>query len=203
MKLMKIVVICVLGSALNVRAAPTAETDEDWLSFGRMLALAHAFVRLAADAPDEAAMQKGVDGVLGGNNADVNRAAAGVLAEVTEDMPPAQRAAFAAFGSDLLRIARRERARAATGHSLSMAGDEAIAARKDLHGMGLSYFDATQFLDAVRRRDALAVELFLAARGVDLGARDAQGRSAHEIARAAGDGRISALLAGAVPSGGR
>jgi len=197
MKLLKIVVVCVLGSALSATAAaPTTDADEDWLSFGRILALAHAFVRLAADAPDEAAMHKGVDGLLAGNNAEVNHAASGVLAEVTEDMPPAQRAAFAAFGSDLLRIARREQVRAANGRSQSMAGVEAIAARKDLHAMGLSYFDATQFLDAVRRRDALAVELFLAARGIDLAARDAQGRSAHDIARAAGDGRISALLAG-------
>lgn len=199
MKLLKIAMICALGGALNAQAAPATETDEDWMSFGRMLALAHAFVRMAADAPDEAAMKKGVDGAMAGNNAEVNRAAEGLLSEVTEDMPPAQRAAFAAFGSDLVRLARREQARAHAEHGVSSASEAAIAARKDLHGMGLSYFDATQFLDAVRRRDALAVELFVAARGVDLAARDAQGRTALEIARAVDDRRISALLAGAAP----
>ncbi|HEY5637150.1 MAG TPA: hypothetical protein VIS77_09640 [Burkholderiales bacterium] len=196
MKILRIAMACALGAVLNAQAAPATETDEDWMSFGRMLALAHAFVRMAADAPDEAAMKKGVDGVMAGNNSEVNRAATGLLAEVTEDMPPAQRAAFAAFGSDLMRLARREQARTQAERVVSSASEAAIAARKDLHGMGLSYFDATQFLDAVRRRDALAVELFLAARGVDPAARDAQGRSAREIARAAGDARISALLAG-------
>lgn len=198
MRIAAIILSCALSGALNAQAAPNAAAtdDEDWLTFGRMLSLAHAFVRLAVDAPDEAAMRKGVDGVLAGGNAEVNRAAAGVLEDVTSDMPAAQRAAFGAFASDLVRLARREQARS-QARELQSGADAALSARKDLHAMGLSYFDAGQFLGAVSRRDALAVELFLAARGVDLSARNAQGRTALEIARAAGDRRMTELLAGA------
>ena len=36
--------------------------------------------------------------------------------------------------------------------------------------MGLTYHDSKQFLDAVKRNDAIAAELFIAGRGVDLAA---------------------------------
>ena len=42
-----------------------------------------------------------------------------------------------------------------------------LQARKDLAAMGLRYFDAEQYREALRRNDALAVELFVAGRGLD------------------------------------
>mgnify|MGYP003407900679 CR=1 FL=1 len=72
---------------------------------------------------------------------------------------------------------------------------KALQARKNLAAMGLQYHDAGQFLEAVKRNDALAVELFLAGRGVNVDARDAGGRGALEIARAAGNTQMARLLA--------
>jgi hypothetical protein len=43
-----------------------------------------------------------------------------------------------------------------------------LQARKELAAMGLSYFDGTQFLAAIRRGDVLAVRLYVSAQGVDL-----------------------------------
>ena len=60
--------------------------------------------------------------------------------------------------------------------------------------MGLSYFDAKQFFDVVKRDDALAVELYVLGRGVNLSSRDADGRTALDIARANGNARLADLL---------
>jgi hypothetical protein len=73
----------------------------------------------------------------------------------------------------------------------------AIRARKDLAGMGLTYHDRAQFLDAVKRGDVLAVKLFLAGRGVDPNATDAWGNSALELARRGGNPELIALLSSA------
>jgi ankyrin repeat protein len=80
----------------------------------------------------------------------------------------------------------------------SIRPDQALAARKELHAMGLRYYDADQFLDAVKRNDALAVALYVEGHGVNLAARDANGRSALEIARAAGNQQIVGLLGAAM-----
>jgi len=182
--------------ALAAGPARAAGETEDWALFGRMLTLVQAFVRLAAESPDPQAMQKGVDAMLSGENAEANRAASGVLEEMLVDMPAEQRAMFSAIGRDVLTIARREQARAALLPDPTQA-ERAIQARKDLHAMGLRYHDAGQFLEAVKRDDALAVELFVLARGVNLAARDAEGRSALELARRSGNQQIMALLSAA------
>ena len=62
--------------------------------------------------------------------------------------------------------------------------DRSLQARKDLTAMGLTYHDSKQFLDAVKRNDTLAAELFIAGRGVDLSATDFWGRDAVDFARA-------------------
>jgi hypothetical protein len=186
----------ILALALAVAPARAAEEAADWALTGRLLTLVHAFVRLAAESPDPQAMQKGVDAMLAGENADVNRAAAGLLDEMLTEMPPDQRILFMAIGRDALKIARREQARVA---SLPDAEGQsrALQARKDLHAMGLRYHDAGQFLDAVKRDDALAVELYVLARGVNLSARDTEGRSALEIAQRAGNRQMAAILSAA------
>ncbi len=83
-------------------------------------------------------------------------------------MPAEQRGVVAALGRDLLTLARREQARAAAQPATAVepSRDDALQARKDLHAMGLRYWDEQQFLEAVRRGDRIAVDLFLAARGL-------------------------------------
>jgi ankyrin repeat protein len=66
--------------------------------------------------------------------------------------------------------------------------------------MGLSYHSAQQFLEAVGRDDALAVELYIAGRGVNIASRDASGRSALDIARANGNAPLAELLARNLPA---
>jgi hypothetical protein len=51
----------------------------------------------------------------------------------------------------------------------------------------------------VKRNDALAVELFIAGKGVNLGATDWRGRNAAEIARANGNERLATLLSRGLP----
>jgi hypothetical protein len=186
----------ILVLALAAGPARAAEEAADWALFGRMLTLVHAFVRLAAQSPDQQAMQKGVDAILLGENAEVNRAASGMLEEMLADMPAEQRGLFSEIGRDVVTIARREQARAATLPEPG-AQERALQARKDLHAMGLRYHDAGQFLDAVRRDDALAVELFVLARGVNLSARDGEGRTALEIAQRSGNPQMAAILSAA------
>jgi hypothetical protein len=66
--------------------------------------------------------------------------------------------------------------------------------------MGLKYHDSSEFLDAVKRNDQVAVELFVAGKGVNLGTTDWRGRTAAEIARANGNERMAALLARSLPA---
>jgi hypothetical protein len=76
----------------------------------------------------------------------------------------------------------------------------ALQARKDLNAMGLRYHDGKDFLDAVKRDDVLAVELFIAGMGVNLDTRDWQGRNALDIAKANGNARMAELLARSLPA---
>ena len=168
-------------------ASPPAKQDEGWSAFGHALTLAQVFMRIAAHSenPDQA-----FDDVLAGGSAEANQAIAGLLEEATADMPPQYRERVAAIGKDVATVARKQ---AATPPAAS-AGD-ALQARKDLTAMGLRYYDAKDFLDAVKRDDALAVELFTAGRGVNLASKDEQGRSALDIARQRGNPRLAELLA--------
>lgn len=50
----------------------------------------------------------------------------------------------------------------------SAADKSPVEARKDLGTMGLSYSDPKQFLEAWKRNDQIAVDLFLAAKGFDV-----------------------------------
>lgn len=71
-----------------------------------------------------------------------------------------------------------------------------LDARKNLTAMGLAYHDQAQFLAAVRRKDALAVKLFLDGGGIDPAAKSTDGKSALELAREVGAAEIVALLEG-------
>jgi hypothetical protein len=184
-----------LIAASPVRAA--ADTEEGWQSFGHALTLVQTIVGIAARSDDPAAAQKGMDDVFAGRNSDANRALSGLFDDMTSDMPAQYRGQVASIGRDIASLARRGPATA----PLDAAGtDEALQARKDLTAMGLSYYDARQFLEAVRRDDALAVQLYVQGRGVNLSSRDAAGHTGLDIARANRNARIEGLLARNLPS---
>ena len=153
-------------------AAPAAGEADDWKLIGGVLAIVQQIVHLAAHSPEPNAAQKGVDAVLAGENAQANRVASGVMEEVMQDIPLEQRAAFVSIGRDLLVLARREQARASAQPPAPLPGageqphDAAVRARRELHAMGLRYWDEQQFAEAVKRGDRIAVELYLAAQGL-------------------------------------
>ncbi|HVL37577.1 MAG TPA: hypothetical protein VM489_18050 [Burkholderiales bacterium] len=166
-------------------AAPAAPEDE---AFGHALTLVQVLVRIAAHAEDP---QRAFDAVLAGRDAEANRAAAGLLEQATADLPPEQRSRVASIGHDLLALTRK---------AAPASVERSLQARKDLTAMGLRYYDSQQFLDAVGRDDRLAVELFLQGGGVDPQAKDAQGRSAFDIARGRGHTAMVELLARSRPA---
>jgi len=165
---MKAIRILAVVATLIAPAAHAADEAEDWKLAGGILALLQQVVHQAATSPDPAEARKSVDAILSGSNEQANRIATGVVDEMLQDVPPEHRGVVAAIGRDLLTLARREQARAAAqpASALEPARDDAMQARKDLHAMGLRYWDEQQFLEAVRRGDRLAVELFLAAKGL-------------------------------------
>ena len=153
---------------LPLSASASSGDADDWKLIGGVLALVQQIVHLAAHAPDPNAAQKGVDAILSGQDAQANRIASGVLDEILQEVPAEQRGTFVAIGRDLLTLARRERERtAALPETERGAQADALLARKELHAMGLKYWDEQQFLEAVRRGDRIAVDLFLAARGLE------------------------------------
>jgi hypothetical protein len=184
--------------------APTlsiAATDEEAPGLGHVLSLVQVFVRLAAQSSDPVAGIKAMDDVLAGRNMEANQAAAGLFGEMTAGMPAEHRAKVASIAGDVLGLARRDLGQVrGSAPAQAFSTDTSLQARKDLTAMGLRYFDAKDYLEAVKRDDALAVELFVAGRGVNLGSRDADGRSAAEIARANGNAHLADLLARNLPA---
>lgn len=191
MKLIRIVLLFPF-LAMAVPAHAAAEEEEGWNAFGHALTLAQVLMRIAAHSenPDQA-----FDDVLAGRSTEANRAIAGLLEEATADMPPQYRDRVAALGQDIAAVARKQ-----AGKPAPASARDALQARKDLTAMGLRYHDPRDFLDAVKRDDALAVELFIAGRGVNLASKDAWGRTALDIARAQGNTRVAELLARNLPA---
>lgn len=147
-------------------ASAAPEDADDWKLIGGVLALVQQIVRLAASSPDPGVAQKGIDAIVSGENVQANRVAAGVLDELLQEVPAEQRGVFVAIGRDLLVLAQRERAKAGRESSPLLSADP-VQARKDLQAMGLKYWDERQFLEAVGRGDRIAVDLFLAAKGLE------------------------------------
>ncbi len=69
-----------------------------------------------------------------------------------------------------------------------------LDARKNLTAMGLEYHSQEQFLEAIQRKDAVAVQLFLAGGAIDLNAKNKKGQTPIELARAKGDETVLSLL---------
>ncbi len=178
--------------------APQAHAQED-AAFGHALTLVQIFVRAAAQAPgDPQAGMKAFEDVASGRNAEASQALNGLFEEMTTGMPAQHKDKMAAIGRDLASLARIEAAKApALGAPTT---DRALQARKDLTAMGLKYYDNADYLAAVRRDDALAVELFLVGRGVNPAATDAKGRTALDIARANKNPQLAELISRSLPA---
>lgn len=69
-----------------------------------------------------------------------------------------------------------------------------VEARKNLNSMGLTYHSQQQFVDAIRRNDEVAVQLFIKGGGVDIEGRDKQGKTPLQIAQAQGNAQLVAML---------
>jgi len=180
-------------ACLILPALPAAAASEDGERvLGHMLTLMQSVVRIAAHSETPQESVRAFDEVLAGRNAEVNRAVMGLFDEMTVDLSTRNRDRIASIGRDLATIGRKDMHR--------KPAVEPLRARKDLNAMGLRYYDGKQFLDAVKRNDELAVELFIAGRGVDLSGRDADGRSALEIARDNGNAPLAELLARSLPA---
>lgn len=189
MKLIRTLLVAVL----LVPALPAQATEEPSAStLGHMLTLVHMFVRIAAESDTSATSLRAIDEVLAGRNAAANEAIAGLLKDALADVSPENRATIAAIGRDLVGVARKNLLRVRPGETLFQ--DRSLQARKELTAMGLTYHDSKQFLEAVKRNDTIAAELFIAARGVDLSATDFWGRDAVDFARRNNNERLAQLV---------
>jgi len=165
---MRVARLLVVVLLLPLSASAASEDADDWKLIGGVLALVQQIVHQAANSPDPQAAQKGVDAILAGRNGEANRIAAGIMEEVMQDVPSEQRDVFVSIGRDLLTLARREQARAAVpaAAAAETSREEALQARRDLHAMGLRYWDERQYAEALKRGDRIAVDLYLAAQGL-------------------------------------
>lgn len=181
MRFSRLILIALLTAATS--AAHASEPD-DWSTFGRMLSLVQGFMQIAADSQsDPKRVDKHVDALLSGKNADANK----LLEEAFADMPGEQRGQVLGIARSLVSLGQKQ----AVMDRKQAEESASIQARKDLAGMGLSYFDRNQFVDAIKRGDRLAVQLYLGGRGVDP-------KIGLESARVAGLGEMERLLADAV-----
>lgn len=69
-----------------------------------------------------------------------------------------------------------------------------LEARKNLNGMGMVYHSQQQFIEAIRRKDDVAVQLFVDGAGVSLEAADSQGKTPLEIAKLYSSPEIVSIL---------
>jgi hypothetical protein len=178
----------VVATSLALALAPVHAADsvpDDWATFSRFLSILQVVMQTAAK-DDGRESQKAVEEILAGKNAEANELAKELFAEV----PDAEREKMISIGRSLLVIGQKQ----AVLDAQTARETQAIQARKDLAGMGLVYHDRSQFLDAVRRGDLIAVRLFLMGRGVDPKAKDIWGTNALDLAKRNGDPELIALI---------
>jgi hypothetical protein len=194
---MKLARVFLLAVVLSPLAAQASEDE----AFGHALTLVQMFVRSAMLSDDPKAGLAALDNVLSGRNTEANQAFAGLFQEATADLPAQHRDKVAAIGRDLAGVARKEIGKEQARlqfepmvYDRPRSVEAALQARKDLTAMGLRYYDGAQFLDSVKRDDALAVELYLVGGGVDVAGKGRDGRSALDIARANRNERLAELL---------
>ena len=194
----RLMVALIAAASIGTAHAQGSPPATDWTTFGRFLSLLQLVTQAAAascprggpaQGCDPLAGQKAVDDILNGRNPEANV----LMLEIFADVPQGEREKMLSIGRSLAAMSTKEIAADAR-----VGGEaRAIRARQDLARMGLTYYDPTQFLDAVRRGDVLAVKLFLAGRGVDVRATDARGNSALDLAQRGGNPEMIAIVSGA------
>jgi hypothetical protein len=198
MSMKRVIAIVVAAAGIGTaNAQGNAASAADWATIGRFLSLVQMFMQAAcppssaSQGCDQNAAQKAFDDITNGRNAEANALFLDIFAAV----PAPERDKMLAIGRTMAAMNRKQMAAEA-----QLQGDSsAIQARKDLTAIGLSYHDRGQFLDAVRRGDAIAVRLFLIGRGVDPNAKDALGNTALDLARRGGNPEVIGLLAAVAP----
>lgn len=184
-------VIALIAGSVSARAADP-KYDEDWTAFGNVLTLVQQAIRIGNHPYPDQAMAD----LLAGRNYEANQAIASLFAGATAEMPPEYRDKLASMGRDLAAMAIRP----VPGAVNAISADRSLQARKDLTAMGLKYYDQEQFYDAAKRGDLLATELFIAGKGVDVGARAWSGRTALDMARDNGHTQVAELIARSLPA---
>ena len=181
-----LVAACAIGTA----HAQSATIQTDWATFGKLLSVVHVLMQASEKSGgDPKAMEKAMDDILNGRNAEANALALEIFGEV----PAPEREKMLSIGRSMAAMSQRQ----AILETRASGDAAAIQARKDLTAIGLVYHDKNQFLDAVKRNDLLAARLFIAGRGVDPNTRDLLGVSALDIAKRGGNAEMIALLADA------
>jgi hypothetical protein len=184
--------LAALAAAFTVGTAHAQSTtiQTDWATFGKLLSVVHVLMQASEKSGgDPKAVQQAMDDILSGRNADANALAL----EIFGDVPAQEREKMLSIGRSMAAMSQRQ-----TVTEARTSGDlGAIQVRKDLTAIGLVYHDRNQFLDAVKRNDVLAAQLFIAGRGVDPNAKDLLGHSALDIAKRSGNAEMIELLAAA------
>ncbi len=184
--------VAALAVACTVGAAQAQSTtiQTDWATFGKLLSVVHVLMQASEQSGgDPKAMQKAMDEILSGRNADANALALEIFGEV----PAQEREKMLSIGRSMAAMSQRQ----GVADARTSGDAAALQARKDLTAMGMVYHDKAQFLDAVKRNDLLAAQLFIVGRGVDPNARDLLGHSALDIAKRGGNAEMIELLAAA------
>src|SRR5260221_5282066 len=166
-----------LPALLIVTTPAHAVNDaQDWTAFGHVLTLIQNVVRIGTQPYPDQAMAD----LLAGRNHQANQAVASLFAGATAELPPEHRDRVASIGRDIVSYMAKN---PVTSSVEAISTDRSLQSRKDLNAMGLRYYDEGQYLEAVKRSDQLAVELFIASRGVYLDARIWNGPSELAIDR--------------------
>jgi hypothetical protein len=186
-------VLVALAAAFTFGAAHAQSTtiQTDWATFGKLLSVVHVLMQASEKSGgDPKAVQKAMDDILSGRNTEANALALEIFGEV----PAQEREKMLSIGRSMAAMSQRQ----AVAEARTSDDAVAIRARKDLTAIGLVYHDRNQFLDAVKRNDVLAAQLFIVGRGVDPNAKDMLGHSALDIAKRGGNAEMIALLSAAV-----
>ena len=185
--------VVALAAAFTFGTAHAQSTtiQTDWATFGKLLSVVHVLMQASEKSGgDPKAVQQAMDDILSGRNADANALALEIFGEV----PAQEREKMLSIGRSMAAMSQRQ----AVTDARTSGDTGAIQARKDLTAIGLVYHDRNQFLDAVKRNDVLAAQLFIVGRGVDPNAKDMLGHSALDIAKRSGNAEMIALLSAAV-----
>jgi len=91
-------------------------------------------------------------------------------------------------------VAKAVEVSAATTTERPSSTAQALDARRQLTGLGLTYYSLEQFHDAIKRKDAIAVDLFLKAKSVDLSATSNKGETTIHLAKRVNDPEIIRMI---------